>query len=52
MTIAIKSNFPISPNMQIEKLEIVLRKELRNKRSQRTFRIGLNPDTDFEERTL
>lgn len=61
MTIAMKSNFPVKPNMQIEKLEIVLREELRNKRTQRTFRIGhslstsilrLNPNTNIEEHAL
>lgn len=61
MTIAMKSNVPVKPNMQIEKLEIVLREELRNKRTQRTFRIGhslstlilrLNPSANIEEHTL
>lgn len=61
MTIAMKSNVPVKPNMQIEKLEIVLREELRNKRTQRTFRIEhslstlifrLNPNTNIEEHTL
>lgn len=61
MTIAMKLNFPVRPNMQIEKLKIVLREELRNKRTQGTSRIGhslstlilrLNPDTDIEDHTL